>query len=309
MRKKLTTEEQIEYMKNNKGILFNIVNEDEAISFLNNNNYYFKIKAYAKNYDTYRNGERQGKYVNLEFAYLQELSRIDMYIRKFIIKMTLDIEHFSKTKLMRDLAENNDEDGYSIVEELFDKYPYIRENIHKKGGKNSVCKDLVDKYSNDFAAWNIIEVLSFGDFINLYLLYYEKYSSENSMIKYLWSVKFLRNAAAHNSCLINSLKKPYTGIRKNKNINTYVSKIEGVKPDERIKKMSNPIIHDFVVTLFVFNNIITSKILKKATMEELKDLVDNRFSKNKEYFEKNQILLTNYKFIKKIVDYFYNLSI
>lgn len=81
----------------------------------------------------------------------------------------------------------------------------------------------------------MIEILSFGDFINLYLLYYEKYSSKNSMIKYLWSVKFLRNAAAHNSCLINSLKSPYTRIRKNKNINTYISKIDDIKTEERKK--------------------------------------------------------------------------
>lgn len=42
--------------------------------------------------------------------------------------------------------------------------------------------------------------------------------------------------------------------------------------------MSNPIIHDFVVTLFAFNNMITSKKLKKATMDELKDLIDNMFT-------------------------------
>lgn len=40
---KLTIQEQIEHMKQ-QGILFNIVSEEEAIEFLKNNNYYFKIK-------------------------------------------------------------------------------------------------------------------------------------------------------------------------------------------------------------------------------------------------------------------------
>lgn len=306
---KLSIEEQINHMKKSKGILFNITSEDEAIRFLNNNNYYFKLKSYAKNYDKYIRGEKKGKYINLEFAYLQELSKIDMYIRKYIIKITLDIEHFTKTKFIRDISKNDLEDGYLIVEELFDKYPYIKESIKKKVNSDSASRDLVNKYSDNFAAWNIIEVLSFGDFIKLYSLYYKKYYDNGAMVEFLWSVKFLRNAAAHNSCLLNSLKNPYTGIRSSKKISTYISKINGVKSEERKRKMKNPIIHDFVVTLYVFHNIISSPNLKKATIYELKDLIDNRFIKNKKYFEKNQIIITNYRFIKKIVDYFYEICV
>lgn len=138
-------------------------------------------------------------------------------------------------------------------------------------------------------------------------MYYQKYKSNESMNNYLWSVKFLRNAAAHNSCLINSLKKPYSNkIRLNKEINTFVSKIEGVNPEVRKKKMTNPIVHDFVVTLYVFNNIVKSEQIKKYSMSELKDLIDIRFIRNKSYFEKNQLIISYYKFIKIIVDYFYS---
>ena len=38
---KLSIEKQIEYMKNNSGIQFNIINEEEAVKFLKHNNYYF----------------------------------------------------------------------------------------------------------------------------------------------------------------------------------------------------------------------------------------------------------------------------
>ena len=304
---KLKIEDQINHMKKEKGILFNITSEEDAVKFLVYNNYYFKIKAYAKNYEKYKGGKKKDKYINLEFAYLQELSKIDMHLRKFIIKMTLDIEHFAKLKLMRDLSNNELENGYDIVEELFQKYPYIKNNIESKCNKNSISKDLIEKYRDKFSAWNIIEVLSFGDFINLYKIYYDKYTSEEQLISNLWSVKCLRNAAAHNSCLINSLKTPYTGrnIKVNKQINTYISKIDTIKPDERKKKMKNPIMHDFVVTLYVFNRIITSKNVKMQTINELKELVNIRFVRNKHYFDKNQIIKSYYRFIKKIIDYFY----
>lgn len=310
MRKpKLSIDEQINHMKNDKGIQFNIVSEDEAKKFLTNNSYYFKIKSYAKNYDKYTEGEKAGKYINLEFAYLQELSTLDMYFRRFILRMTLDIEHFLKVQLIRDAGENIDVDGYSIVEDLFTRHSFIKENI-ERNGKNSATADLISKCDGEFAIWNIVEILSFGDVMKLYELYYQEYPTENSMEKYLWSIKFLRNAAAHNNCLLNSLKTPYgIKIKPNKEINTFISKIPGIKPNSRIKKMKNPVIHDFIVTLYMFHNIISSEGIKKHTMTELKELVDDRMTRNKHYFEKNQIITSHYEFAKIIIDYFYDLCV
>ena len=229
-----------------------------------------------------------------------------MYFRKFIIKITLDIEHFLKTQLLKDFADNDEEDGYSIVKEFLGAHPYIEKNISDKS-RNSACSDLVQKYEGSFAIWNIVEVLSFGDYIKLYTLYYRKYPAPSSMNNYLWAVKFLRNAAAHNNCLLNSLKKPYTtsSSSMNKKINTLVSKIPGIYPDTRKSKMANPIIHDFIVALYVFNSIVSSQQVKRHSMLELKDLMDNRLTRNKFYFEKNQLIISYYNFIKKIVDYFH----
>lgn len=307
MRKnKLSIKDQVIHMRDVQGIEFSIINEDEAEEFLKNSNYYFKLKSYAKNYNKYDKGINIDKYVNLEFAYLKELSTIDMYLRKYIIKITLDIEHFLKTQLLKEFSENSVEDGYKIVQEFFEKYPYIEKNINSKNSKNSVCRELILKYKDDFAIWNIAEVLSFGDFIKLYEMYYSKYDARRNIVRYLWSVKCLRNAAAHNSCLLNSLKNPYnTQINLCKDINTFISKIDGINSDVRKKRMSNPIVNDFVVTLYVFNNLITSEQIKKHSMVELKNLIDIRFIKNNNYFIKNQIIVSYYKFIKIIVDYFY----
>lgn len=285
------------------------MSEEDTKVFLTDNNYYFKIKAYAKNYEKYRSGENADKYINLEFAYLVELSKIDMYFRRIILKMTLDIEHFLKTQLLRDFQDNDAEDGYSIIDEFFKRYSFIEKNIHVKG-KNSTCTDLVMKYEGEFAIWNIVEVLSFNDFTKLYQLYYRKYPSKDSMADFLWSVRLLRNAAAHNSCLLNSLKTPYNyTVTPNKRVINYLSKIDDISRTARGSRMKNPVMHDFIVTLYVFNNVISSKEVKEITMTELKNLVDNRMSRNKKYFDKNQVLTSHYDFAKKVIDYFYGLCI
>lgn len=95
----------------------------------------------------------------------------------------------------------------------------------------------------------------------------------------------------------------------NKEVNTFVSKIEGITPDIRKKKMSNPIVHDFVETLFAFDKVVKSKQIKKHFMEELKELIDARFVRNKNYFGKNDLIKSYYKFIKIIFGYFYDKSI
>ncbi len=313
MRKqKLTIDGQIEHMKNKKGILFSIVNEDEAKGFLTNNNYYFKIKSYAKNYEKHIGGKNHDKYIDLEFAYLQEMSTIDMYFRRMILKLTLDTEHFLKTQLIRDFSMNNEENGYDIIDELFSRYPRAKENLESKARvKNSACYDLITKYSREeFAIWNIVEVLSFGDFTKLYRMYYQKYETKGSMEKHLWSVNFLRNAAAHNNCLLNSLRTPYSKeIIPNERVMNFLSKIDGVSREARRNKMKNPVIHDFVVTLFVFYNVATSKGIRKHTIAELKDLMDNRMLKHRNFFEDNQLIVSYHVFVKKIIDYFYGFCI
>ena len=134
-----------------------------------------------------------------------------MYLRKTIIAMALDIEHALKTQLLYDLSANDAEDGYSIVRKYLSA-DYMRvKSLHDKIGK-SAATDLIQKRQNNddcYALWEIVEVISFGEFIELYQLYYSLYPSKNNdFSSYLWSIKFLRNAAAHNNCLLNSLKAP-----------------------------------------------------------------------------------------------------
>lgn len=303
-RPKLTIPEQIAYMRDIKGIQFEVIDETEAEMFLRESNYYFKLKAFEKNYSKYTSGENKGKYYKLEFAYLKELSTIDMHLREIIRSMTLDIEHFLKVRLLNDIAENENEDGYSIVEEFLQWQPHVAGSIREKA-ENSYCEDLIKKYSHRFAVWTIVEVLSFGDFLNLCDLYYSKIGTPSIKVGNFRIVKFLRNAAAHNNCLINNLAdNTGTGFKQNREANAFVASINGISANTRNKKMGNRFIHDFVVMLYCFDSIVSSKKVKQHQMAKLKNLMDNRIPLHKEYFLDNMLLWSNYEFIKKIVDKF-----
>lgn len=305
-RPKLTIPQQIEYMRDQKGIKFNIVTEESAAEFLRKNNYYFKLKAFEKNYSKYVKGENAGKYFQLEFAYLQELSTLDMYLREQILSMTLDIEHYIKVHLLKDISEDPEEDGYSIVNRFFACQPDVLQAIQNKR-KNSYCEDLIRKYTGSFAVWNIVEILSFGDLLELAELYYATTHNKKPIVDIgnFRIVKFLRNAAAHNNCLINNLgDHSGSGFHQNREANSFVSSIPEISTNVRTKKMGNRFIHDFVTMLYCFSIVVSSSRVKQRQIEKLKNLIDNRFTKHSEYFSDNQLLISNYEFAKKVVDKF-----
>ena len=252
---------------------------------------------------------KKGKYYKVEFAYIKELSTLDMYFRKTILNIALDVEHYLKVKLLNDISRNYEENGYNIVECFLKTFPYVKDKILLKS-KNSTCEKLIINNIDRFAAWNIVEVLSFGDFINFYRCYYETYSyvynEQDSMINNLMPVKFLRNAAAHNNCLLNTLRdNAYNGFTLNKSVNSFITNLKICSRNVLYKKMGNRVMHDFVVLLYVFCKLTNRKELcgsRNSTFSNLKSTIDERFTKHSDYFTNNALLISNYDFLKKVVD-------
>ena len=312
---RLSVKEQIQHMKE-QGIKFTIMTEDEACDYLENNTYYFKLKEYAKLFDKRpaRDSERFDQYINLEFAYLVDLSKIDSYLRKLILRIALDIEHYLKAKLISDFNKT-DSDGYKIVEEFIACDPDHYESEFKSKEKGKACSNLVNKYRNDFAIWNIIEVLSFGDFTELFNFFYSKYATQlykkdYSPYKYLINpVRILRNAAAHNNCLISSLARPYVSPEE-MNTNHEISRLLG---DNHIKgktvqtNLKRPLVHDFCVLLYLYCKLAPLNA-QEYVLKEVNDLFVVRMAWHKEYYTNHAVLLSAYNFTKNYINLLQYLS-
>jgi abortive infection bacteriophage resistance protein len=229
----LSVDEQINHMKS-KGITFNEITEIEAKEFLTEHNYYMKLAAYRANYEKCDAGRRAGEYKKLDFAYLKELSTIDMHLRYKIIDMCLDIEHAIKVKLVNDATNNVGEDGYEIVRRFFAKEENSRvlKNIksHKAG---EYCKDLIEKYYPYFPIWVFVELVSFGDLICFCSFYEDTYHIQIVNNVFMNTVRDLRNAA-HSNCILNKLTER---IDNTKQVNSEISNF--IKGMSDISKRSN----------------------------------------------------------------------
>lgn len=144
-------------------------------------------------------------------------------------------------------------------------------------------------------------------------MYYQEYKKYNYST-YLGSVKFLRNAAAHNSCIISSLLRPNgtKKFKKTKQLMNALTKVTTITESARKNKMTNPVIHDFVALLFVYNDLLKvapNRKMRDKQMEKLKDFFcaeNGKVLRNKKFFEKNLTLVESYKFIVNIIIYIDN---
>ena len=296
--KKLTLEEQIEDLKS-KNIRFDeksdsakgLMTINDAKKFLRYNTFYFHFKHYAHafeiNKSEYEN-TKVIKYVNLSFGKMVELSKLDMYFRRIVLHMCLDVEHLLKTRLIYDITINDNEDGKIIVGKYINslKNGYTDYVNMKRKHKDSILAKLVKKFPDneeDLQAWKFVEILSFGELINFYKFYYDVYNERNAhngiptFARYLDDICFLRNAAAHNSGLLSDLNaeteiNPTNNIvniicdYKKKQMSTNPSADNGIESSSGKRRLfeginvknqlNNHVIHDFVTLLFVYRDLL-----------------------------------------------------
>lgn len=76
---------QVRHLKD-RGVHFALTGEREAERFLRESNF-FKVKAFAKCFSRYTNpsSEHFGSYINLDFAYLAKLTRLDHHLRETVL--------------------------------------------------------------------------------------------------------------------------------------------------------------------------------------------------------------------------------
>ena len=354
-RPKLNANQQVEAMKG-KGIRFVLMDELEAERFLRERNFFFKVKAFEKVFDRYENPERElfGQYLNLDFAYLVELSRLDNALRFCVMETALDIEHFMKVQMNCSMMDDAGCDAYGIVDQYvaFDASSKLariaRENdrdvlklleclceglavldqaelstskearmeairlldetkdeieetlggldlrhIEKSISRLSTSqysRRLAGKYGSlgKMAYWNFFELATFGDIIGLYKYYYFEFSQGKDqrakrVKQLLFPVRALRNAAAHNSCLLNTLRdrlsKPIGAIAKML-INEYKMDRELVTLTRRA-----PLIHDFSALLMCYDVLVSSEHSRSVCAKRLR-VLSERLSRNRQYFEK-----------------------
>lgn len=302
LKRKLTFDEMITHL-NEKGITFEIITQDNAKDILQNLNYLFKLTSYRKNFHK----NNKNKYVNLDFGMLSDLATIDMRLRYIVLQMTLDLEHRIKTNIMTDITNNQDENGYDIVNEFFDKKNINVDDILKPLKHHTHYNyGLYSKYGHLPPVWVLFEIISFGQFVRFVEFYYEHKNKSNDfkmLYKSLKYAKNIRNCAAHNTPILMDITHTKQLRHREYFINEFVREIPNISNDTRNKRLSNRKVHDLTALLILYNHFITSKPMKEVRYEDLTELIKNRAIRHENYYSKHSAIISVYKYFYKIIDY------
>ena len=307
MKKKLTLDEQINHLES-KNIRFSKMSQEDAKTYLENNNNYFKLRSYRTNFLKYQYGENKGKYENLEFAYLVDLAIVDTRLRMIILEMALNIEHFSKVKLLSIISKLEDEDGYTIVREYINQLTEKNKNRLEEEfcrNKRSVyCNALINKYELRLPVWVFVEIISFGSFLSFYRFCAEKLLSNDLLDDYylMMTVKDIRNAAAHNNCILNDLISSNSKHDPNYIMMKYINKNNNISKQTRRNKFKNERIRQLCTLIYSHQKIVSSTGVKKHINENLNSFFD-RVYRDFDYKFSNT-LRTSFDFLINIVDIF-----
>ena len=322
LRPMMKISEMIPYLKN-KNIKFEKISEIEAEKYLRDNNNYYNITAYKHNFERYYvDGEFVDKYIDLDFAYLKDLAIIDYRVRILLFKMIIDIEHYLKIRILN-LIENIDtEDGYKIVNMYLEK-DFNDENSPKRI-HNSIMKKVGSEYYNkifskynidinhqlkNIPVWEFLEIITFGELVSFYEFFSKEYDLKYEIrnIFILREIGKLRNAVAHNSCVLCDLDKKDNNYKPDYRIVNYLNNF-GIRKDTRDNKLSNSRIRQITYTLYMFNEIVTSDGVKKNIIDEMNYLFYERINKHKEYYNNNELLKSIYNYFDKIIKNSYSVN-
>ena len=315
---KLSYQEQVEHLKA-KGVLFNNISEQDALQYLKENNNFFKLSSYRKNFAKDISGQH---YLHLDFSMLIDLAVIDMYLRSLVLKLSLNIEHFAKVNLMRKITTDSEEDGYSIVEDYFNtlsdrESSYIKMEL-ERNAKSPYCKQAYQKYKQRLPVWVFIEIISFGSFLSFYKFCAERFRSRadahdkklrkmcNDMTNdfYLMlSVKRIRNAAAHNNCIINDLRTQPSKKAVSFELVRALRNDLGFGQESIQKKISNIRIAQILTCLYMHKKLVSSPAINSHLSEELHNFVSRLFAKSK--YDNNLLIKSTFDVLSAVVDKWY----
>jgi abortive infection bacteriophage resistance protein len=275
-----------------KGITFNRCTEIEAANYLQDKTYFFKIYSYRVLYQKRIGGARNGEYVGLDFANLKELASLDQQLRYAMLPMTLNqaIQHeLDSYEVVKDYMESLNVDERKrrvndITQSRFDAYR----------------KDLFEKYKTHMPMWVFLELISFGAYIDFYRYCAQRWGDKRMTSEHylLRSVKALRNACAHSSCIVNNFCKANSPYKVPVEIHRVLSNA-GITKTSRNKQLKNIPMQQIVVTTYtnnVFNNGDTSQQLTQARIRTLVNTLDVCIKNN----QMNEKLQASLLFLKNI---------
>ena len=294
-----------------KGVTFDRCSEEDAIRSLLERDTYLHLASYRKLFQKHLEGERKGQYVRLDFADLLDLDELDSELRRTFQTISNDVERLAKTNLLNRIANDPNEDGYSILADFIgaQNKAYrnsIERNLASRARSSeksdAYTGDLIKHYESAVPVWVFLEVVSFGVMLAFMLFCANRWAAKDLKAQHyiLTDVKDVRNCCSHGSCIVNGLSEGLPTPYKTSSMVTQWLTVHGIKnTGSRRSKLSNRRIQQLVTTLVAFDSF--SGFGKDPARNQLVTLKASLIERSKRYGDQNTFV-SFLLFLAKVID-------
>lgn len=114
-----------------------------------------------------------------------------------------------------------------------------------------------------------MEVIAFGTFIEFYRFCAKRFGDKQMTNDYylLQKVRSMRNACAHNNCVLNSLASGTSKYSVPNELSRAVSLVEGIGKDSRKSRLSNDRLQEIAATLYMHVKVASDGVHAHRTLE------------------------------------------
>ncbi|MBE6949399.1 MAG: Abi family protein [Ruminococcaceae bacterium] len=290
-----------------QNIKFHYISENDAVQIMKTEYSASKLMAYAPLFDKYRATEKQGQYIDLDFAYLYDLASLDSQLRKLVICMCLDIEQMLKTRL---IADASCIDSKGVVKEFVQENTIFFNTVYSPENMDHVFKRMTrDTTIEELSVSDFLEVIQFGTIQRFVRFFYDQFAPDlygkayAPFERYLDSVRRIRNSSAHNNGLISELlNRQYKeeAFEKNTLVLSFLGK-NGVRHRTLDTNMSKQAVHDLCCLIHMYVHFLP-KELAKNTLEELRKFLQVTCRNNSAYYIKNPALISAHSYLSNVTD-------
>ena len=291
-----------------RNIKFECINECHAIEIMKTEYPGAKLLSYASLFDQYQKTEKKGQFIELDFAYLYDLAEIDSLLQKIVMCMCIDIEQKIKTMLIADtITVSNPE---NLVKEFVTaNHSFFSSVYHPDNMDTQSKQQLKDKPLEEASISTFLDIIHFGTLQRFARFFYSRYAEVlyakgyAPFEPYLDEVRKMRNAAAHNSGLINQLVYFSSGeivFIKNPYVLSFLGK-NGISHRTLSTNTSKSVVHDFCCLLHMYVCFETEEKVKR-TLQDLSELFKERCTAYKSYYRNNSMLMSVYNFLLDVID-------
>ena len=266
-------------------------NEEEAKRYLQNNNSFFRLVSYCDSFEHHSTADGQRRYEQVDFEQLVDLSVIDFRLREVLLLLTIHIEHHLKIKLSGILRQR----GFDPLDTVYEfesqgGLNYSLRTILERAGRSDYARDIYAEYEPEVPVWVVLELLQLGElqvFVNFLRYRLREGSLEREELDHLFyelgSARSLRNAAAHNTGILNGLLRQderalsdriYNVLIEAEDADGHYLFEEQELDDSRMARA----LKDITTTLYLHHHLVTSRGVSESIAERLAEL-EARFTK------------------------------